>query len=124
MDHNPDRRSALLGLGVAAGVASLGNTPADAARVVDAWVPQAATTLKALHQRLAAAPRRRDFRAVPMILEREDDWDHEALAELLAYRGGPKQLWDNKDLGGPWLNLMRNNLNVQIYSFKQPNFLI
>jgi hypothetical protein len=124
MDHNPDRRSALLGLGVAAGAAAIGNTAAEAARVSDAWVPQGATTLKALHQRLAAVPRRRDYKTVPMILEDQATWDHEALAELLAYRGGPKQLWDNKDLGGPWLNLMRNNLNVQIYSFKQPNFLI
>jgi hypothetical protein len=29
-----------------------------------------------------------------------------------------------KDLAGPWLNLMRNNLNVQVYSFKKPDFLI
>ena len=85
---------------------------------------QGATTLKALHTRLNAAPRRRDFKSVPMILETEDTWDHEALAELLAYRGNPKQIWDNKDLAGPWLNLMRNNLNVQTRSFKRPDFLI
>jgi hypothetical protein len=83
-----------------------------------------AATLKALHARLDAAPRRRDFKTVPMVLESEDYWDHTALMELIAYRGGPKQIWDNKDLGGPWLNLMRNNLNTQIYSFKHPDFVI
>jgi len=124
MKHDPDRRIALLGLGVAAGAAALGSNSAEAAKASGAWMPQGAATLKALHERLNAAPRRRDFKTVPMILENEDDWDHQALAELLAYRGGPKQIWDNKDLASPWLNLMRNNLNVQIYSFKRPDFLI
>ena len=41
------------------------------------------------------APRRRDFKTVPMILERPDQWDHAALAEVTGYRGGPKQVWDN-----------------------------
>ena len=57
-----------------------------------------------------------------MILENEDYWDDEALAELIAYRGGPKQIWDNKAHDGPWLNLMRNNLNVQIYLLSVPIF--
>ena len=87
-------------------------------------MPQGATTLKALAGRLNAAPRRRDFKSVPMILESEDYWDHEALAEMIAYRGGPKQVWDNNNINGPWLNLMRNNLNTQVYSFKHLDFLI
>lgn len=124
MEHNPDRRLAMLGLGMAAGAAALSSNSADAAKASGVWIPQGATTLKALHQRLDAAPRRRNFKTVPMTLESEDYWDHEALAELLAYRGSPKQIWDMKDIAGPWLNLMRNNLNVQIYSFKRPNFLI
>lgn len=124
MDHNPERRMALLGLGVAAGAATLASNAANAAKASGVWIPGGAATLKALHAKLDAAPRRRDFRTVPMTLETEDYWDHEAIAELLAYRGGPKQIWDNKDLAGPWLNLMRNNLNVQIYSFKRPDFLI
>ena len=124
IEHNPERRMALLGLGVAAGAAALGNNSASAARASGDWVPQGAASLKALHAYLDAAPRRRDFKTVPMTLENEDYWDHEALGELLAYRAGPKQIWDNKDLAGPWLNLMRNNLNVQIHSFKRPNFLI
>ncbi len=124
MKHSPDRRIALLGLGVAAGAAALGGNSASAAKASDIWMPQGAATLKALHDKLGAAPRRRDFKTVPMSLESEDYWDHEALAELIAYRGGPKQIWDNKDLAGPWLNLMRSNLNVQVYSFKRPDFLI
>ena len=124
MEHDPDRRLALLGIGVAAGATALGGSPANAAKASGAWMPQGAATLTQLHSKLDAAPRRRDFKTVPMILESEDYWDHEALTELIAYRGGPKQIWDHKDLGGPWLNLMRNNLNVQIYSFKLPDFLI
>src|SRR5258706_15010056 len=85
---------------------------------------QGATALSAFPAKLDAAPGGRDFKTVAMTLENEDYWDHEALAELIAYRGGSKQIWDNKDLGGPWLNLMRNNLNVQIYAFKRPDFLI
>jgi hypothetical protein len=124
MPQNPDRRIALLGLGVAAGAAALCNKSASAAKASGVWLPPGAATLKALHDRLDAAPRRRDFKTVPMTLENEDDWDRQALAELLAYRGVPKQIWDNKDLAGPWLNLMRNNLNVQIHSFRRPDFLI
>jgi hypothetical protein len=124
MTDNPDRRRALFRLGVAAGAAALTGNAAEAAKTSDTWLPTGATTLKGLHQRLNAAPRRRDFKTVPMILEQEDYWDHEALDELTRYRGGPKQIWDNKDIASPWLNLMRNNLNVQIYSFKRPNFVI
>jgi hypothetical protein len=122
MTHNPDRRTALMGLAVAAGTAALASKSAEAAKASGAL--KGAATLKALKEKLSAAPRRRDFKTVPMILENPDYWDHEALAELLAYRGGPKQIWDNKIHDGPWLNLMRNNLNVQIYSFKRPDFLI
>ena len=32
-------------------------------------------------------------------------------------------MWDNTDLIGPCLNGMRNSMNVQIWSFKEPNFL-
>jgi hypothetical protein len=124
MKHDPDRRLALLGLGVAACAAALGSNSASAAKASSAWMHDGAATLRALHAKLDVAPRRRDFKTVPMILENADYWDHEALAELIAYRGSPKQIWDNKDLGGPWLNLMRNNLNTQIYSFKHPDFLV
>lgn len=52
-----------------------------------------------------------------------DQWDHEALSEVIAFSGGPKQVWDHVDIAGPWLNLMRNSLNAQIWSFKNPDFL-
>ena len=89
MNHNSDRRAALLGLGLAAGTVALGSTPAFAAKASDALLHPGAATLKALHTKLASAPRRRDFKTVPMILESQDYWDHEAIAELIAYRGGP-----------------------------------
>jgi hypothetical protein len=81
----------------AIGLASAGAKPA-AAAVESALTPPGATHLDALKKRLAQAPRRRDFKTVPMIL-------------------------DNTDIGSPWLNFMRNALNSQIWSFKHPDFL-
>ncbi|MDD2876530.1 MAG: transcriptional initiation protein Tat [Acidiphilium sp.] len=86
-------------------------------------VSSGAATLKDLLERLAKAPHRRDFKTVPMILTDKNDWDSEAIQELIDYKGEPKQVWDNTGLAGPWLNLMRNAVNVQIYSFKKPDFL-
>jgi len=128
MDAPQNRRSALRQLGVglaagAAGLASLGAAEAPPLPSRTALLPPGATELKDLTERLAHAPRRRDFRAVPMILTNPDEWDREALDEVIAYRGGPKQVWDNTDLGGPWLNVMRNSLNTQIWSFRHSEFL-
>jgi hypothetical protein len=106
----------------AIGLASARAEPATAA-VESALTPPGATHLDALKKRLAQAPRRRDFKTVPMILNRQEEWDYEALTEVLAYRPAPRQAWDNTDIGGPWLNLMRNALNSQIWSFKHPDFL-
>ncbi len=91
------RRSALLsmGLGLAAGASGL-VTAASAAETMT--LPDGANTLADLAARLAKAPRRRDFTTVPMILTSPDTWDHEALSEVLAYRGGPKQVFDNVDV--------------------------
>jgi hypothetical protein len=58
-----------------------------------------------------------------MILNHREQWDHEALTAILSYSAAPRQAWDNTDIGGPWLNLMRNALNSQIWSFKHPDFL-
>ena len=58
-----------------------------------------------------------------MILDRPDFWDDEALKETIAYRGTRKQVWDNTNLAGPWLNLMRNSINAQIFSFGHKDFL-
>src|SRR4030088_588472 len=106
----------------AIGLASASAKPAPAA-VESALTPPGATHLDALKKRLAQAPRRRDFKTVPMILNNQEQWDHQALTEVLSYRPAPKQIWDNTEIGGPWLNFMRNALNSQIWSFKHPDFL-
>jgi hypothetical protein len=79
--------------------------------------------LRALIEQLIKAPRRRDFKTVPMILDRPDLWDSEALEAIIGYPGGVKQVWDNTEIGGPWLNLMRNSVNTQVFSFRNPDFL-
>lgn len=108
-----------LGLGLmAAGLASQAKAAPQAS-----LEPSGARTLRELTERLAKLPRRRDFRTVPMILTKKEEWDAEALDAILAYQGGPKQCWDNTDLHGPWLNVMRNSLNAQIWSFGHPDFL-
>lgn len=115
-------RTGLLGISIA----GLGMTQAHATtenkQSISLLAP-GAKNLQALTQRLATLPRRRDFKTVPMILNSPDQWDSAALNELLHYKSGPRQVWDNTDIGSPWLNLMRNSLNAQIWSFKHPNFL-
>jgi hypothetical protein len=123
----PGRRGVLRTLALtmattAVGVASTAARPA-AAAVQSALLPPGATHLAELKERLAHAPRRRDFKTVPMILNQPEQWDHEALTEVLAYGAARKQAWDNAEIGGPWLNLMRNALNSQIWSFDHPDFL-
>ncbi|MDR3535457.1 MAG: transcriptional initiation protein Tat [Acetobacteraceae bacterium] len=120
------RRTTLQAFGVA--LAAQAITLAGAGSVAEAAVastltPPGAEQLNALMARLAKAPRRRDFKTTPMILTSPDQWDHAALSEVLAYRPVPKQVWDNTDIAGPWLNLMRNALNAQIWSFRHPDFL-
>jgi hypothetical protein len=112
------RRQSLKILGVA--LAAAGTA---AAAPEDADVPAGAHTLDTLTKRLATLPRRRDFTSVPMILTDRDQWDAEALDAVLHYRGGPKQSWDNTELHGPWLNLMRNAMNTEIWGFRHPDFL-
>jgi hypothetical protein len=121
------RRSVLRTLALSAATTAIGpiSARADSAAVAvgSALTPPGATHLDALKTRLAQAPRRRDFVTVPMILDRQEQWDHEALSEVLSYRPAPSQAWDNTDIAGPWLNLMRNALNSQIWSFKHLDFL-
>ena len=74
-------------------------------------------------EQLAKVARCRDFKTVPMILDTPDLWDAEALDTIIAYGGSWKQLWDNTEIGSPWLNLMRNSLNTQVFSFRHPDFL-
>jgi hypothetical protein len=121
-----NRRAALqtfgLSLAVTGTMAGLLSGRAHAAALATLTTP-GARRLRELMDRLERAPRRRDFKTVPMILNNPDQWDHEALAEALAYKAAPKQVWDNTDIASPWLNLMRNSLNAQIWSFNHPDFL-
>ncbi len=122
MTHVSTRRVAMLAFGATAGVAVIGSQASGAVPAQD-WLPDGATKLKDLTSRLDRAPRRRSFKTVPMILTAPDQWDHEALSEVLAYRGTAKQVWDNTEIGSPWLNLMRNSVNTQVWSFRHPDFL-
>jgi hypothetical protein len=126
LESSSTRRFALMGLGVAAaGLATTGGAAsAQAAAGGEGLIPTGATALESLSARLARTPRRRDFRSVPMVLEDPMLWDHEAIAELFAYGGGPKQIWDNTEIANSWLDGMRNALNAQIFSFRHPNFLV
>jgi hypothetical protein len=121
MKTAPGRRFALMtmGLSMAAGVAGLGARAAE-----PSLLPPEAKSLEELTARLSRAPRRRDFTVVPMILNDPDQWDHAALSEVIAYRGAPRQVWDNTRIKSPWLNVMRNSLNAQVWSFKHPDFLV
>lgn len=127
MNANTTRRQALatMSLAIGAGSSMTAWNTANAGTGTGSLttLPSGASLLRALTLSLAKMPRRRDFRSVPMILTRPEEWDAEALAAILAYKGGPKQAFDNTVLEGPWLNLMRNSMNAQVWSWKHPNFL-
>ena len=123
MTIDKSRRAALAGFGaLAVGAAAVAAGPSHAA-TAERIIPPGATALSELMEQLGRAPRRRDFKTVPMILQHSDFWDHEALEQVIAYGGMHKQVWDNTDIAGPWLNLMRNSLNAQIFSFGHKDFL-
>ena len=119
----PGRRQALLGLAAATtGAALLASGRPASAEAATGREP-ASRTLHALMAQLAKAPRRRDFKTVPMVLDDSGLWDAAALDAVIAYRGSRKQVWDNTEIGSPWMNLMRNSLNAQVFSFRHPDFL-
>jgi len=123
MSVDTGRRSALLGFGSAIfGAAVLTCVPARA-EVDSGEIPQGAHALSELMERLRNAPRQRSFKTTPMILDHSDLWDDAALREVIAYRGARKQVWDNTDLASPWLNLIRNSVNAQVFSFGHHDFL-
>jgi intracellular sulfur oxidation DsrE/DsrF family protein len=123
MSVDAGRRNALLGFSsVALGVAALAAGPAHA-EAANSVIPQGAQVLSELMERLRKAPRRRDFKSVPMILNHPDQWDAAALKEVIAYLGTSKQVWDNMDIGSHWMDLMRNSLNAQVFSFGHCDFL-
>jgi hypothetical protein len=112
------RRITLLGLGSAAVGSAVSCAAADRAVAAESPIAHDARELQGLSARLSNAPRRRDFN-----LDRPDLWDAAALNEVIAYRGAYKQVLDNTVIGGPWLDLMRNSLNTQVFSFRHPDFL-
>jgi hypothetical protein len=123
MTINGSRRSALFGFGsliVGASALTAGRSRAAAS---DQIVGPHAKKLPVLMEQLRRLPRRRGFETVPMVLQHPDLWDNEALKQIIAYGGDRKQVWDNTDIAGPWLNLMRNSLNTQIFSFGHEDFL-
>jgi hypothetical protein len=125
MNQNSTRRQALASMAILSVASTAGAAASPSATPsprVD-LLPDGAKTLRELSDRLARTPRRRDFKTVPMILTSTDEWDSDALSQVIAYRGGPKQAFDNTDLEGPWLNLMRNSMNAQAWSWKHPDFL-
>jgi hypothetical protein len=129
MKTEPGRRFALMtmGLGMLAGApgfAALRDGVASAAEPSLLPPGVGAQSLEELTARLKRAPRRRDFKTVPMILNHPDQWDQAALSEVIAYRGAPKQVWDNTAIAGPWLDAMRNSLNTQVWSFGHHDFLV
>ena len=101
MKSLPGRRWALktMGLGMVAGATGFAALHDGAASGGEpSLVPPGAKSLDDLTTRLSGAPRRRDFKTVPMILNDPTQWDHAALSAVIAYRGAPKQAWDNTDL--------------------------
>ncbi len=125
IDHEQNRRE-LIGLTLSlATAATLGGALAAEAQPPPRadLIPQGAGALKSLAADLARAPRRRDFKTTPMILTEPSQWDASALSLLLAYPGQPKQVWDNTEIDSPWLNLMRNSMNAQIWSFRHADFI-
>jgi hypothetical protein len=123
MTIDTSRRAVLVGFGtLAVGTAALLADPSRAA-TSERIIPPGAQELSELMDRLRRVPRRRDFKTVPMILQHPDFWDDEGLNEIIAYGGTRKQVWDNTNLAGPWLNLMRNSINAQIFSFGHKDFI-
>jgi hypothetical protein len=129
MQIDDKRRQMLKGIGLGLAVAGAGgmlsarDAAAASAMPGPSLIPEGAKTLQELTAQLAKATYRRDFKTVPMILTKPDEWDAAALDAVLAYKGSAKQVWDNTDLGSPWLNLMRNAMNAQVWSFRHPDFL-
>jgi intracellular sulfur oxidation DsrE/DsrF family protein len=115
-----NRRAALSALGGGAALLALSS----AANASPAGTgPHAGGTLADLSRRLAAIPRRRGFSTVPFMLTAPSDWDQAAATLVLAYRYRSLQMWENSDLGGAWLNLMREAVNGQVFSHDNPDFL-
>ncbi len=117
------RRGALGAL--AQGTLALSLSAALASRVNAGEAPALPSqgALSSLSRSLAALPRRRGFETVPFILNDKRLWDHDAAGALLSYRAPERQMWEVTDLAGPWLNLMREAVNGQVFSHGHKDFL-
>ncbi len=116
------RRASLAALGAAAAVSVMRPGIHGAAAASTDYMQPDAGRLRALAQQLAAIPRRRDDKALPMVLTKPEQWDSTALDVVIAY-DGPRQLFDTTKLAGGWINQVRNTLNTQVFSLQRPNFL-
>jgi hypothetical protein len=76
-----------------------------------------------LSDNLTAAPRKRGFESVPFIVSSPELWDHEAADLLLSYKYHALQVWESTDLGAPWINLMREAMNGQVFAHGNEDFL-
>jgi intracellular sulfur oxidation DsrE/DsrF family protein len=127
LHQTTSRRAMLETIGGALVIASLANSAGAATPPVTAQtVPYAGPdhgSLSTLTRLLAAAPRRRSFESVPLIVTNPGDWDHEAATLLLNYRYKSLQVWENSDLAGPWPGLMREAMNGQVFAHKNTEFL-
>jgi hypothetical protein len=79
--------------------------------------------LARLSDDLAAAPRRRGFKSVPFMVTSPELWDHEAAALVLSYKYHALQAWESTELDGPWINLMREAINGQVFAHGNVDFL-
>ena len=123
MTIDSSRRSALFGFGsLVVGASAYAADRAHAATDQTVTAP-GARKLADLVEQLRRSPRSRGFKTVPMIVQEPDFWDDEALRHVIAYQGNRKQVWDNTQIAGPWLNLMRNALNAQIFAFDHVDYL-
>src|SRR5215468_1126078 len=115
------RRGALRALGE--GTLALSLTGALASRANAEAAPPTQGALSSLGRTLAALPRRRGFQTVPFILNDKQFWDHEAAEALLSYSAPRRQMWEATELAGPWLNLMREAVNGQVFALGHKDFL-
>jgi hypothetical protein len=85
------RRGVLTALAWTAATSAVGLASARAkpAKVATEPAEPGATRLDALKKRLVQAPRRRDFKTVPMILNHQEQWDYEALTATQRKSGLP-----------------------------------
>jgi intracellular sulfur oxidation DsrE/DsrF family protein len=81
------------------------------------------TKLLGFQKKLAELPRQRDFQTVPFVLTHNSQWDSVAANEILSYRYPARQVWECTEFAGPWLNLMRESMNGQVFSHGHRDFL-